>query len=121
MVTQFWDDEQRRAERRAALVDPNPHLRAGRDQRLQAALAREVEKIQRREVPSVPSHFLPPEQRATTTTPAGTSAYSIPDPRPHTRLDANAERLLSAAFYRGVADRQRLSGSHDEHARTRTF
>ena len=100
--------------------DPNPNLRAGHDPRLTALLSREIDAIVRTEVPSMPTNFLPLEQRRTWTEPAGEHA-PIPDPRPQARRDPNVERLRKAAFDREVGYSQRLSGSHDEHARTRTF
>jgi hypothetical protein len=72
MVTQYWDDEQRRAERQRALIDPNPHLRRGGDPRLQAALAPEIEAIQRSEILGTPTNFLPPEERRRGWFPGGT-------------------------------------------------
>ena len=99
--------------------DPNPHLRATAT-RASVRLAREVADIQRTEVASMPTNFLPPEQRTTTTTPAGESAYTIADPRPH-RLDPNVERLRE----RSVRPRGRLPPATErhppDHARTRTF
>ena len=58
---QHFDDPERMAERQRLVVDPNPHLR--RDSYTGARLAREVADIQRSEVASMPSNFLPPEQR----------------------------------------------------------
>ena len=114
-----WDHPERIARATAAMRDPNPHLR--RDSYTGARLAREVEGIQRSEILGTPTNFLPPEQRTTTTTPAGERAYKIADPRPEARLDTNTERLNRAAFFREVGYGQQLSGTHETQANTRHF
>jgi hypothetical protein len=107
-----WDHPARRAEREAAMRDPNPHLR--HDPYIETRLAKEVEEMQRlsgREVNEhIPTNFLPPSQRTVTTTPAGTSVYVTSDPRPN-RSDPNVDRLQRAALARQIASEQRLSGT----------
>ena len=100
---------ERLAERQRMAVDPNPHLR--RDRYARARLARAVADIQRVEVLSMPGNFLPPEQRTTTTTPAGESAYKIPDSRPEAHLNVTTERLRREVFAREIGSAHELSGS----------
>jgi hypothetical protein len=116
---QFWDDPQRRAEREEALR----HVRnRDSDPYIGARLSREIDAIQRSEVIGTPTNFLPVEERtparprrqASRPTPSATRA-------PHARVDANVERLRRAMFAQQVGREGVLSGSHDEHARTRTF
>ncbi len=57
-----------------------------------------------------PKNFLPVEQRRSFTVPAGTSAYSAPDPFPG-RLTAEDQRQSRAQLAREVEARSRLSGS----------
>src|SRR3954470_18851944 len=78
--------------------------------RLARAIADEMQQSGREVTEHIPINFLPPEQRVTVTTPAGTSVYQVENSRP--QVDAQAARLAAAQAARELAVRQQLAGSH---------